>query len=265
MTAPMTWTKLALASLATLSVATAQPFASRIASYSGLGAAPYGDPTAALGAPTTWVQDTSANGGPNQRIAVNPGYGAWGVSPEGNANLVTVLPGGHLTLEFDEPIRDNPKNWYGYDFIVFGNAFFPLSDTLRWNTLLQFIFVMSGPDWLEPMQVSVSPDGIQWFSYPITNTSAADAFWPTCALAWDRIAGTWGTPQDFQKPVRPTLIRSNFIGTLATAIDKYEGSGGGTAFDLSVTPFRSIRFIRFSGNGGEIDAVSRVRPAYQQP
>jgi len=74
---------------------------------------------------------------------------------------------------------------------------------------------------------------------------------------------------DFTKPVNPSL--DNVLGasgiTLAAAdaIKLYNGSGGGTGFDLAQTGFPSIQYIRVQGAAGyyagEVDAFSDVRPA----
>ena len=77
---------------------------------------------------------------------------------------------------------------------------------------------------------------------------------------------------DFTRPVDPNLDYSDFISiSAADAIDLYNGSGGGTSYDLqwladyynlSIDPntgYRWIRYVRFTGadeNQGEIDAVS---------
>jgi hypothetical protein len=41
-------------------------------------------------------------------------------------------------------------------------------------------------------------------------------------------------------------------------------SYGGTAFSLEQTPFTSIQYVRVTGSGGEIDAMSRVLPKPRQ-
>ena len=48
--------------------------------------------------------------------------------------------------------------------------------------------------------------------------------------------------------------------TVAEAIDLYDGSGGGTAFDLDALSNGPsyIKYVKFTGTGGEIDAVSDI-------
>ena len=47
---------------------------------------------------------------------------------------------------------------------------------------------------------------------------------------------------------------------MAEAIDLYDGSGGGTAFDLDALSNGPsyIKYVKFTGTGGEIDAVSDI-------
>ena len=228
-------------------------YASTVISYSNLGVGIYGDPTAALGQPTRWVRDT-VNGGANQQVFPSPGYAPWNVGPNLEPLVVTIKPGGQLTLAFTTPIQDAPGNWYGYDFIVFGNSILATSQTVIASSNFDQVLVLSGPDFLEPMQVSVSPNGLQWYSYPVTNSTGADSLWPTLAFN-----PSDGTPTDFTKPIRPTLSRSAYSGqSLNTLCSAYLGSGGGTAFDLRPSGFRSIKYIRITGNSGEVDAVARV-------
>ncbi len=265
---PMTFNKIFLVGALTCGAAVAPSspwFASRVVGFHNLGSGVYGDPSAVLGSPTTWIRDTSPNGGPDQHVAPSLGYGTWNVGAAGEPLLATIRSGGFITVEFSPPIQDAHQNWFGYDFIVFGNTFLACTQTLGWNTNLNLVNVLSGPDWVEPMAVSVSPDGIRWYTYPNSVTSGADGLWPTQAFTWDATNEYWGAPSTWTKPVPPTLTRFSVTGqTLANAVQMYQGSGGGTAFDLGPSGFRSIRYIRVDGNGGEVDAFARVSRAHDQ-
>ncbi len=263
----MTWNRtLVPALLALASLGQAQEsswYARSVVAYSNLGTGIYGDPTATLGPPSRWVRDTQ-NGGPNQQVAPSIGYASWNVSPTGQPLLCTIRPGGFITLRFHPPIQDSEANLFGQDFIVFGNSVLMCSESLTWNTNLNLANVLAGPDWTEPMAVSVSPDGIRWYTYPNSVTSGADGLWPTQAFQWDGNTESWGEKSDFTRPVPPSLTRSQLTGqTVASAIQLFQGSGGGTAFDLRPSGFRSIRFIRVDGNGGELDAIARVSRAIE--
>jgi hypothetical protein len=250
-----------LLALPGLALAQDARFASRVVSSSGLGSGIYGNPNAVLGAPASWIRDTSSNGGPNQRVAVSPGYGAWNVDVNLNPVVTTVPAGGQITVEFHPPLRNHQANPYGLDFTVFGNAIFGCNAPLTHASNLAHVNILAGGDWLEPMQVSVSPDGLQWYTYPSSNTSTADALWPTLAFQWDRVGQTWGIPTDPCLPVNPALTRANFAGkSLADASEMYAGSAGGTSFDLALSGYASVRYVRVIGNGGELDAIARVRP-----
>jgi hypothetical protein len=231
-------------------------FANQVVSFSGLGADPlYNDPNAMLGKPTLWNRDTFG-GGPQERVATSIGYSPWGTDDLGN-NVITSIPnGGEVIISFDDPIVDDPLNWYGMDFTVYGNASFLTSGFIEWNTNLENITITGPEVFAEPMQVSVSPDQVNWYTY--TSTFADDLF-PTQAFEWDFVNNNWGQEMDWTKPVDPTLTGKDFDGlSVAEGIALYQGSAGGTSFDLAESGFSSIRYIRFTGSGGEIDGVSRV-------
>jgi len=236
------------------------PYASIVINSSGLQPGIYGNASAALGKPTTWIKD-SINGGTDQKLRAGLTYGAWNIAPNGTPLIVTIPAGGQITLAFKRPIFDDPKNFFGKDFIVFGNSF--LASNLSYTASVNpfSINILGGPDFLEPMQVSVSPDLLNWHSFPLSSTTAADSLWPTQAFRWDSALGGFGEESDFSRPVHPDLTRANFTGkSLPQAVELYQNSGGGTAFDLAETGFKWIKYIRITGNGGEIDAISRVKP-----
>ena len=241
----------------------AQTFATQVASSSGLGKNPlYNDPSAMLGRPTLWNRDTFG-GGPLERVATSIGYGPWGTDDLGN-NVVTSIPaGGQVTLAFDNPILDDPLNWFGMDFTVYGNSSFLTNAFIEWNTNLENVLITGPEVFAEPMQVSVSPDLVNWYTY--TSTFADDLF-PTQAFNWDFVNSGWGAEADWTKPVDPSLTGEDFDGlSVADGIALYQGSAGGTSFDLAESGFGSIRYIRFNGSGGEIDGVSRVGHVVPEP
>ncbi|MBL8060594.1 MAG: hypothetical protein JNK63_07770 [Chthonomonas sp.] len=244
----MTWNKFIFA-LTLLPVGVqASPFATAVTSYSNLGVGIYGDPTSVLGPPTRWVRDT-INGGLNQRVAPGIGYATWNVSPEGNPLITTIRPGGHITVEFSPPLL----NQVGPDFIVFGNALIGTSEEVSAETNPDTVFVLGGPDFIEPMPVSASNDGFTWRTFVLSPAQGADGYWPTQAF------DAQGQATDFNLPVPESLTRNELSGlTLRQAVAKFRRSGGGTAFDLTQVGLKMARYIRISGTGGELDAIARV-------
>jgi len=230
-------------------------FASSVVGYSNLGSGIYGSPEATLGKPTTWIKDTQ-NGGADKQVAASLIYGAWNTAPDGSALVTTVKTGGYLTVKFDNPITNDASHRYGMDFIVFGNSFFSGSVSATASTNMENVTIASSGVAAEPTTVSVSPDGVNWYTF---STPTADNLWPTQAFTWDSTTHSWGAESDWTKPVDPTLKASDVTGkSVADAIKLYAGSAGGTAFDIGVSGFSSISYIRFTGSGGEIDGISRV-------
>ena len=249
--------------LAIATIANSQQFASSVIEAEGLGTNSfYNDPNAMLGRPTLWNHD-EFGGGPKERVATSLVYGPWEQDDLGN-NVITSIPtGGHVTVAFDEAIVDDPLNWYGMDFTVYGNSSFLSNGFVEWNTNLENLTI-AGPDvFAEPTEVSVSPDLIQWYTY---TTTFADSYFPTQAFNWDFEIHNWGADADWTKPVNPSLTGNDFTGlSVAEGIALYDTSAGGTSFDLSESGFSSIKYIRFDGSGGEIDGISRVGHAVPEP
>ncbi len=260
-------------------------FASEVISYSRLGNDPYDDPYATLGKPSVWM---NASGAPGDRIpcAVSMICPAWGLGwPNGEKLITTLRPGntsnppGQITVKFATPVYDDPSNWYGKDFIVYGNSMFSLSGGYVYSQSNMEDMILSAAGaagmWVEPAPVSVSQDGVTWYEF--TNGPYADDYAPTHALAWDWVENTWlanstgeGVEMDFTRPVSPNIHLNAFASiSCAQAIDLYRGSGGGTAFDLAdlpdlpvdpVTGRKWIQYIRVTGAGAEVDAFARVSP-----
>lgn len=272
----------AIAFLCATGVQATDWWAYEVMDFSCLGNSPYDDPTAVLGKPTVWMNNSGVPGNTDP-CAVMMVCGAWNVGwPNGEKLVTTIkaqtatLPAGHITVRFATPIFDDPFNWYGKDFLIFGNGAFATSGSYVYsdsNMEETTISQASGDDeWSEPSPVSVSQDGVTWYSY--TNGPYADDYAPTHALAWDWVENRWlksslgvEVELDFTKPVDPSVLKTDYDGkTAARGIDMYGGSGGGTAFDLDQLPLpidpatgrKWIQYVRVEGAMGEVDAFSRV-------
>ncbi|MEN6355547.1 MAG: hypothetical protein ABFD83_00525 [Armatimonadota bacterium] len=267
-------------------------WASEVVGYSRLGQGgannPYADPNAVLGKPSTWMWGSGAPNDPGI-CAVSMVCPAWNVAPNdgihGNGEkLITSImpagrgnPAGYITVKFATPIYDDPDNWYGKDFEVYGNAFFVLGGSYVYaaSNMEQMIFSAYGGDaiFIEPSPVSVSQDGVTWYTY--SNGPYDDDYAPTQAFAWDWVENHWllnssgkEVELDFTRPVDPAWQPADYnYKSCAQAIDMYEGSGGGTAFDLAEIPDtwpkdangrKWIQYIKVDGTGGEVDAFTRV-------
>ncbi len=247
------------------------------------GPPPYDDPEAVLGPPATDFFDPGGawSGGTSTRRVklVEPAYH---LDPTQSRKLLLTLDEGSLViLRLARPVRDDPAHPFGVDFLVFGNAAFTAAgmvhDGADLNTLR-----LSGGGFYEPLTVSVSPgysgrageDPNRWETWPwyrYERGPFADTAFPTHAYQWDRERATWTDRlQDFTKPVNPALAawfepNAGRILTAADAIELYDGSGGGTGFDLRESGFAAIHFVKIEGlpgrAGGEVDAVAVVRPA----
>ncbi len=147
--------------------------------------------------------------------------------------VLTVLPNfpttTQITVQMGSPITHNPAHPYGDDLIVFGNSFFlgggsTVDDTTNLNNV-----TLTGGIFSHPVQVSVSPDNVNWFSFPVTA-----GLQPYNAYQWNDVTASWTTNElNPTVPLNPLVYTANFAGdTAAQVLDAYGNSAGGTAFDL---------------------------------
>lgn len=236
-------------------------FAVEVVSSVGLpGTSLYNDPAAVLGGPSTWFNNAFTPGQTDLRRVklIEP---AFNTGPNGEKLITTFNAGQSVTVRMGRRVYDDPNNPYGIDLNIFGNAFFVgsgfVSDTTNLNA-----FTLSGGLFAENVQISVSPDNINWYTY---TGITADGLFPTNAFAWDRANAAWTDAlMDPTKPINPALHSMNFAGmTAADVLDLYDGAAGGMGFDLAASGFAWIEYVRIEGitgfSGGEIDAIAAVR------
>lgn len=254
-------------------------FAVEVVEYSGVfGSSPYDDPSAVLGKPATQcINNDPMTPGPTFRVKLVEA--AYNRDLNQSKVITTIDPGEYIVVKFDHKVTDYPLNPYGQDLIVFGNSAIDMvgdqqaSDSSNMTALL-----LTASGIFDEVQVSVSQDGQNWYSFDPNTGPWGDDLYPTQAYQWDRENAQWtDVEMDFTKPVDPNLTLADFDGiSAADAIDLYDGSGGGTPFDLKDLPdyndltvdpdsgYRWIEYVRLEGGqgplaiGGEVDAVSDV-------
>lgn len=116
---------------------------------------------------------------------------------------------GTVTIGFDSPVTDNPRNPYGLDFIVFSNA--------------QFIGGMADQRWQEPAFVEISPDGANWY---LIKTNK----WPS-ELVKSRVVDNVFIPGD--TGTSSTILRGYAECTPTLDLPQY---GGYPVFSANRTP-----------------------------
>ena len=171
--------------------------------------------------------------------------------------ILSIGRGGEVTLKFAKPIRDEPFNPFGLDFIVFGGAGFVVTngDFSGGGITDGTLFGQAEGE----TRVSVSTDGDAWFLLNPELAPVLDAYFPTDGGG------------DFSLPVNPVLAKGDFAeGGLAKFTELYAGSGGGSGYDIAwaidtdnkPVALGQVQFLRFEVLSGkvEIDAVSDTRP-----
>jgi len=194
--------------------------------------------------------------------------------------VVMIGSGGSLTLAFDHPVYDNPKNPYGIDFLVFGNSFQSIQGGGSWDNGNPSNTAVTASCYTEGGTVAVSQDGTTWYTF--TGGPYADAFMPTLGRVFDPSAPDpelgaanlwWGYATDPTVPPSPDVIAAYWKGmSIAEIARRYRGSAGGTGFDIGKldlppdanTGMKWIRYVRITRSGSynpEVDAVADVSPA----
>jgi len=146
------------------------PFAARVVEY-----AP---------APGQWVNDERFN---QPTAALGEPFGG-GLAEPGDANVVTLGGfGGSITLAFDHTVLDDPRNFFGMDAIVFGNAFWVGGDP--------------NAHWAECATIEISLDenhnGVPddpWFLIP--GSHIVDPAEQLSVMTWDDDVGDATYPPD---------------------------------------------------------------------
>jgi hypothetical protein len=238
-------------------------FATRIVSASGMDSlTPYNDPTAVLGAPALRFFD-NFDGSVTDRVSIiDP---AFNVTPAGSNILAVIESGGQITVQMGRKIYADLHHPYGVDLIVYGNSFFSgvsgTSGTISDNTDLSTATLTSSARFAHPAVVSVSQDGINWFTF----TNITPVF-PDEAYRWDDTNASWTAEQmNPNKPLNPYLYTNNFAGeTVAGTLDQFTGASGGSGYSLSQFGLPWIQYVRIqppSGNEAVIDAIAAADPA----
>ena len=238
----------------------------------------YDDVENVLGRPTAYM--TGQWGGP-----VSPYNPAW---KEGEL-LTLEGEDDFVVIEFDHAVVDDPSNPFGLDFIVFGNAFgVGTTDAYYSQDMGPAGISFTGSGTPEEALVEVSQDGQTWYAFE--DGPFGDDFAPTLGFVYDDVnpdvalySGNrwWGKMADACYPVDPSLSWASLQGlTLAEVAKRYNGSAGGTGFDIGKLDLPTnaqgrkwFRYVRISGMESEtknekgdyctlpeVDAVADVAP-----
>ncbi len=189
--------------------------------------------------------------------------------------IVTVGKGGRLTLKFNHQVTNDSANPYGIDFIVYGNAQQNFDSAQPWENGDPSLHTVYGTVRSEAQKVSVSQDGVTWYTY--TTGPYTDSFAPTLGRVYDPAnpdtsIGSWnqwwGQATDPTLPLPTALTAADFAGyTVAQMAEFYGQSAGGTGFDLAPTGWDWIQYVRIENPSGstntpEVDAIADVAPRF---
>ena len=283
---------------AALGAVAESPYGSEVvACVTGCNNLMFNNPNNVLGAPTRFVNIYSGSwsgvgysdtyGG-----VVHPAVPAYG----GGMHLSLVSPDevvpGYVVIAFDHDVIDDPDNPFGVDFIVFGNSGCTKSTTTGMTALddpATCRLTAAGFPEESIVEVAQNPNG-PWYGSDQWRTS--DGFAPTLGHVYDPANADanlysgnlwWGAPTDPTYPVDPRIDFSDCAGlTLAELCQRYNGSAGGTGYDLAYVSGLPVnaqgrkwfRYVRIScayseepneeGDYGfaepEVDAVADVAP-----
>lgn len=214
------------------------------------------DFTPGSGATSGYDQPSSLIGEPSR---ITPGEFGGPVDPFSppwqSSQLLSLGAGGSVTVRFDQPVRNHPSHPYGIDFLVFGSAGFLIVNGDFTGGGITDGSLFGAQD--GSTRISVSTDGLSFFSLDAALAPNFDALYPTDGRG------------DFTLPVNPTLTDTDFDGLDLSGIRSlYNGSGGGVGFDLDWARdgdglpvlLDSIQYVRLEVLSGraELDALVAV-------
>lgn len=223
----------------------------------------YNNSKNALGRPTTYMN--FEYGG-----VVNPINPAWGENDLYSIVQYDEEAPAYIDIEFDHRVYDDPQNPYGQDFIVFGNAM--LSYTGNGSSYYAEgeapeNFTIASTCLSELAEIEVSQDGKTWYTIP--DAPYADCFAPTLGYTYDTTAPDtnlfkgnlwWSTRTDPTLPLPTTLSSSDWSNiTLAELCKRYNGSAGGTSYDIS-----KIKELASDETGRKWIKFVRVKPVFEE-
>ena len=290
---------LAMAAAGVMSAAAESPFGVKVVEYAtGETDMRFNNPASVLGEPARFV---NIYAGSWDGVGYSDSYGGV-VHPAVPAytggrflSLASNEDGdyGYVVIAFDHDVVDDPDNPFGIDFIVFGNAGCTKSSTTGMTAFDDPAECrLTGDGFPEDAVVEVAQhkDG-PWFGSAKWRTS--DGFAPTLGHRYDPenpdttlYSGNrwWGAPTDATYPVDPNIVFADCKGlTLAELCQRYNGSAGGTGYDLQYVDLPTdaavhrgrkwFRYVRISNvdtdvpndDGDyvsipEVDAVADVAP-----
>ena len=236
------------ASAATALTTSVQPagFANSVVSYNPGAGATYTNATSAVGEPSRVTPRQF--GGPVDPFS----------PPYLSEQLVSVGAGGHLVLQFDSLVMNNPANPFGMDFIIFGNSGFIITngDFTGGGITDGSLF---GANSSGETRVSVSSDGASFYELSPSLAPVVDSPFPTDG------SGNFHTPLD------PVLTTASFSGKNLTQIRAlYSGSAGGAAYDIAwarnpqgqPANLSGIQYVRIDvlSDVSDIDGIAMVIP-----
>jgi hypothetical protein len=218
----------------------------------------YNNPQTALGRPTLETTGDGWDIPEDVSMPVVPVY-----PPFRGFEVVTIGNGGRLTVKFNHHVANDQNNPYGIDFIIYGNARWQI--TGKWMPESDPETVTVGREvFAEQGIVAVSQDGNNWYYF--SDGPYADDFAPTASYMWDDVNNVWGEELDPTRPVNPALTAADFSAkSIAEIIEIYNGSAGGTGFDIGLLGLDWIQYVRIEDDSGggtgittEIDAIADV-------
>jgi len=218
---------------------------------------PFNDANCALGRPTLITTGDGWLIPPEVNVPVVPVYQAFRAF-----EVVTIGNGGRLTVKFNHRVANDKNNPYGIDFIIYGNTTQVIGPGQSWTNENPEEVTVGDSAFAEPGVVAVSQNGNDWYYF--SSGPFADDFAPTASYEWDDVNDVWGRELNPTRPIDPNLTAADFAGqTVAQMIAAYNGSAGGTGFDIAELGLDWIMYVRIeddpeSSVTTEIDAIADV-------
>ncbi len=200
-------------------------------------------------APGLFVNSSTYSVSANSAKLLNFPSGGGTIVPDNSSVVSLGMAGGSVTVRFDPPIENHVDNIGGYDFIVFGNAYWYGGNSSKAWQEPGIIWVMKDED----------GDGMMndtWYLIPGSHLSSSDSAENITYLADDLAENWW--PQGAASPL--TL---SSVFTLPDSLFSYAGEGVISTGYADVTP--TLILGDMSGASGDSSTDNSIRNSEDYP
>ena len=206
-------------------------------------------PDGCIKAPGLFVNSSTYSVSANSDKLLDFPSGGGTIIPDNSSVVSLGMAGGSVTVKFDPPIENHADNIGGYDFIVFGNAYWYGGNSSKAWQEPGVIWIMKDED----------GDGVMndtWYLIPGSHLSSGNSAENITYLADDLAENWW--PDEAPSPLTLTSVF-----TLPDSLFSFSGTGDISSGYADVTP--TLILGDMSGASGDSSSDNSIRNSEDYP